>query len=99
MCLMAGFSLIEACASGRPVISYDVEWHRELVKDGETGFLIKEHDLDSLCKAVIYLLDHPSVADSLGKSARNLAFQNHDVKNVSKIKNCLYKELILKGKK
>jgi len=39
---MGGFSLIEAYAAGRPVVSYDVEWHSELVKNNETGFLIPE---------------------------------------------------------
>jgi hypothetical protein len=31
LCLMGGFSLIEACAAARPVIAYAVEWHLELV--------------------------------------------------------------------
>ncbi|MFC1755668.1 glycosyltransferase, partial [Thermoproteota archaeon] len=52
LCLMGGFSLIEACAAGRPIVSYDVEWHSELVKDNETGFLVREGDLEGLLKNI-----------------------------------------------
>ena len=41
--LMGGFfSLIECCASGRPTISYEVEWHSELIENERTGYLVKE---------------------------------------------------------
>jgi glycosyltransferase involved in cell wall biosynthesis len=59
LCLMGGFSLIEACAAGRPVISYDVEWHSELVHNNETGFLIPEGDVAEVVGRIEYLLDHP----------------------------------------
>jgi len=81
LCLMAGFSLIEACAAGRPVVSYDVEWHSELVKDRETGFLVKEHDIDGTVKALDWLLDHPIESDEMGRKAKTLAFERHDIPN------------------
>src|SRR4030042_5329897 len=40
LCLKGGFSLIESCWVGCPPIAYDIEWHYELVKNNETGFLI-----------------------------------------------------------
>ena len=94
LCLMAGFSLIEACAAGRPVISYDVEWHYELVKDRETGFLIKEHDIEGLVKSVSFLLDHPDEVTRMGQNARALAFERHDIENTSRIKCLCYEEIL-----
>lgn len=94
LCLMAGFSLIEACASERPVISYDVEWHYELVRNGETGFLIKEHDNKQLVAAVSYLLDHPDEAAEMGKNARDLALAKHDIRITLEIKRDCYRELL-----
>ncbi|HSL21761.1 MAG TPA: glycosyltransferase family 4 protein, partial [Vicinamibacterales bacterium] len=52
LCLMGGFSLIEACAAASPVVAYDVEWHSELVKDAMTGYLVPEHDLARLTAVV-----------------------------------------------
>lgn len=94
LCLMAGFSLIEACAAGRPVISYDVEWHYELVRNGETGFLIKEHDIKQLLNAVVFLLDYPDEAAKLGENAKKLAMEKHDIKKTTEIKKSCYKELL-----
>lgn len=94
LCLMGGFSLIEACAAGRPVIAYDVEWHYELVKNNETGFLIEEHDIDGLVDAIRFLLDHPDEADKLGNNAREFSFQRHELKASSNIKRQCYQELL-----
>jgi glycosyltransferase involved in cell wall biosynthesis len=97
LCLMAGFSLIEACAAGRPVVSYDVEWHYELVKSNQTGFLIPEHDVNGAVEALDWLLDHPGVSEEMGKKAKALAFEHHDLKSTSKIKIMCYSELLSQG--
>jgi len=94
LCLMGGFSLIEACVSGCPSISYDIEWHYELVKNGKTGFLIKENDLDGLTEAVVYLLDHPYEAQEMGTMARKLAIARHDISSTSEVKRNCYRELL-----
>jgi len=99
LCLMGGFSLIEAAASGRPVIAYDVEWHYELVKDGETGFLIKEGDTAAAAQKIGYLLDHPEIAAKMGENAKRLAFERHSLEETSKIKVKHYRELIEKHAK
>ena len=94
LCLKGGFSLIEACAAARPVISYDIEWHYELVKSGETGFLIKERDWDALTKSVIWLLDHPEDARTMGGRAREIAIARHDLSRASEVKKNVYKQLL-----
>jgi glycosyltransferase involved in cell wall biosynthesis len=94
LCLMGGFSLIEACAAGSPVIAYDVEWHRELVQQGATGFLVAEHDVDGVVAAVHWLLDHPLDASRMGADARRLAMARHDIQRTSQIKRDSYRELL-----
>jgi glycosyltransferase involved in cell wall biosynthesis len=94
LCLMGGLSLIEACAAGCPPISYDVEWHYELVKNGETGFLVKENNLHALTEAAKYLLDHPRQAKEMGEKARQLAMIHHRIAYTSEIKINCYKELL-----
>ena len=94
LCLMAGFSLIEACAAERPVVSYDVEWHYELVKNNQTGFLIPEHDVNGAVEALDWLLDHPEESEEMGKKAKALAFEHHDLKSTSKIKIMCYSGIL-----
>ena len=94
LCLMGGFSLIEACAAASAVVSYDVEWHRELIHDDETGVLLPEHDVDRLVTAVSALLDEPERRARLGAAARNLALSRHDVQQTMAIKQRCYAELL-----
>lgn len=94
LCLMGGFSLIEACASGRPVVAYDVDWHNELIVNDKSGFLIKEGNVEALCAAVEFLLDHPENARCLGEAARHIVFERHNDERTNAIKRKAYQDLI-----
>ena len=84
--LLDGFSLIEACAAGRPVIAYDVEWHYELVKDGKTGFLVEEGNVKKVVEKIEFLFKNPDIANKMGQEAKNLAYKRHNLENVIKLK-------------
>ena len=94
LCLMGGFSLIEACAAGTPVVSYDVEWHEELVKSGETGFLVKENDIEGVVTALDWLLDNAVQGQLMGQKAKALAFERHSLSNATAAKIRWYLELL-----
>jgi PEP-CTERM/exosortase A-associated glycosyltransferase len=47
---------LEAMARGRMFVASDVGGHRELIRDGETGFLFKADDVDALVEAVVRVL-------------------------------------------
>jgi glycosyltransferase involved in cell wall biosynthesis len=94
LCLMGGFSLIEACAAGRPVIAYDVDWHHELVVDGITGRLVPEHHIDGVAEAIGELLDDEAKAQQMGAAGRALAFARHDIHVASENRRRCYAELI-----
>ena len=94
LCLMGGFSLIEACASGRPVIAYDVEWHYELIKNEETGFLIEEGNTDKVTEKIITLLNDEQLAQRLGANAKKLTIEKYSIEETSKIKISVYDEIL-----
>jgi glycosyltransferase involved in cell wall biosynthesis len=91
---MGGFSLIEACAAASPVIAYDVEWHSELIRDGETGFLVAEHDVDRLTFVVSRLLDDPDLGVTLGMRAQELAVSRHGLAPTTAAKRNCYLEVL-----
>lgn len=64
-------ALIEALASGLPVISTDVPsgGTEELITDGMNGLIIPAGDGQALVKAMDKLLGGPAYADSLGREA------------------------------
>jgi glycogen(starch) synthase len=94
LCLMGGYSVLEACAAGSAVIAYDVDWHREIIVDGKSGLLVPEGDIDALEAGVLRLLDNPQLAHQLGKEAQAFVEQHHDERKTSEIKRDCYQHLL-----
>ena len=63
-------SLMEAMASGIPVIASDIPPNRELVTDGQTGFLVPVGDRVSFARTTGLLLADPNAARTVGNAAR-----------------------------
>lgn len=65
-----GIVLLEAMASGLPVVSTATQGAREAVEDGSTGILIPIGDARALCDAVQRLLNDPTSARKMGRRGR-----------------------------
>jgi glycosyltransferase involved in cell wall biosynthesis len=63
-------ALIEAMASGVPIIATDVSGSRQVIKDQETGLLVPPGDSQALAEAIQLLLTEPARADKLARQAR-----------------------------
>lgn len=61
---------IEAMAHGRPVVASDVPGLRDLVVDGETGYLVPPRDPQRLRAALLALLDDPELRRKMGLAGR-----------------------------
>ena len=63
--------ILEASASGRPVIASDISGCREAVDDGMTGILCRSRDSESLAEAVRCMIDKtPEERAEMGRRAR-----------------------------
>ncbi len=65
--------LIEAMASGVPVVSSAVSGIPELITDGVDGFLVPPGDPEALAAALKRLLGDPSLARRIGEAGRRTA--------------------------
>jgi glycosyltransferase involved in cell wall biosynthesis len=63
-------SLMEAMAAGVPVVASDIPPNRELVVDGETGFLVKVGDSVGLAQFTDRILADADLARRLGSAGR-----------------------------
>lgn len=61
---------LEAMAQGRMFVASDVGGHRELVRDGETGFLFPAGDAAALARAIDDVLDRRAEWPRIGDTAR-----------------------------
>lgn len=71
-------SLLEAMASGLPVIVSDIPGNREWVTPGKEGWLFLDGDADALAQAIVHAYDHRDILPEMGKTARRLAEQRAD---------------------
>jgi glycosyltransferase involved in cell wall biosynthesis len=67
--------VIEAMAHGRPVVASAVGGIPELVRDGETGFLVEPGDVAGLRAAIQRLLADPELRRRLGRAGRERAIE------------------------
>jgi glycosyltransferase involved in cell wall biosynthesis len=73
---LLGLSVLEAMASGTPVVCSRLGGLTEVVRDGETGFLVTPGDVDELHDRLATLLRNPGLAARIGRAARDLALQD-----------------------
>jgi glycosyltransferase involved in cell wall biosynthesis len=67
---LLGLTVIEAMASGTPVVCSCIGGVPEVVADGATGFLVPPGDVDALRDRLATLLHDHSLRERLGRSAR-----------------------------
>ncbi|MBX3013829.1 MAG: glycosyltransferase family 4 protein [Caldilineaceae bacterium] len=70
--------LSEAGAAGLPLIATQVGGIREIVQDGENGFLIPTGDVAALTQALRTLVENPNLRLTLGSAATTFVQQTFD---------------------
>lgn len=66
---------VQAFATSRPVVASAVGGVPEIVKDGETGWLVPPAQPEALAEAIARVVEHPAEASRVAEGARKLAEQ------------------------
>ena len=83
-----GFSVAEAMLAGRPVVATDVAGSRDLVVDGETGYLVPLNDAETAAARIVAMLRTPNLGQRFGKAGRKRISEQFDVRQrVSDLEN------------
>ncbi len=94
-------SVLEAMAVGKPVVATDVGGNRELIDNGETGFLVPFGDPKALSEAIIRLLRDPVLARMIGERAKERTIHRFSLENMVNQYESLYETALKqrRGKK
>jgi glycosyltransferase involved in cell wall biosynthesis len=76
-------SVLEAMATGRPVITTDVPGCRETVQDGENGLLVPAREAGPLREAMERLARDPDLRERMGQASLLLVRERFDVRAVN----------------
>jgi glycosyltransferase involved in cell wall biosynthesis len=74
-----GYTLIEAGLTGTPIATYDYDFHAEIIRDGETGYLAPLRDTRALANKVIRALADPQTSRAVGARLRDALLREHSL--------------------
>jgi len=89
-----GLSILEAQASGLPVVASRVGGIPGLIKDGETGILVEPLDPKALAGAVVDLYSNRSKLNNIGKAARASVENTHNAADMVSKTEDLYQKIV-----
>jgi glycosyltransferase involved in cell wall biosynthesis len=69
---MSGYVLLEAAREGKAVIASNVEWHPEVIIDGETGFLVEPTSVTQWKEKISRVLENDKIAVRLGDNLKKV---------------------------
>lgn len=85
--------LLEAAASGLPLVATDIEGCRLVVEEGGNGYLVEKGDAGAFSKALETLLIDPGMRVSMGKESRRIAEERFDQRLILERYIQLYRKL------
>lgn len=86
-------TILEASASGLPVVSTLHAGIKQAVEHGKTGFLVKEGDYLEMAKYIVYLLEKPSIAKKMGQAGRQKMQKEYNLPiQIAKLRQAIFEE-------
>ena len=88
------FAVLEALATGLPVVTTTVGGIPETIENGKNGFLVETFNPRAFSEKILYLLDHPAFAGEMGVQARKTIVEEYDWRIVVKDAMKVYAEAL-----
>ena len=89
-----GMVLLEAAATGLPIVGSRVGGIPECILEGKTGFLVPERDEDALARRMAELLEDPVRRHRMGAAGRALVEDRFDIDRQTAVLESFYDSLL-----
>lgn len=88
------FAVLEALATGLPVVTTTVGGISETIESGKNGFLVEPFNSKAFSEKILYLIEHPAFAAEMGALARKTMVEKYDWRIVVKDAMKVYDEAL-----
>lgn len=97
--IQEGFSnsIMEYMLCELPVICNDCGGNRELVVDGETGFVTPSENVEAVIEKLLYLREHPEVSKRMGQAGRQRVMSLCAIDKMVSNYESIYTRLLVRG--
>lgn len=89
-----GMVTIEAMALEKPFVNTDYPWAKEIVEDGETGFLVNPKSHTEFAEKINVLLTDAELASNMAKKGRTAAIKRFDIVKIAVQNITVYNSLV-----
>jgi len=87
-------TILEAMATGLPVVTTRHAGIPEMVRDGEDGFVVAERDVTAIAQALLTLVDRPDLRGLMGRKATRQVQQKADAVRLTAELEAIYSDVI-----
>lgn len=87
-------TILEAMASGKPIIAANVGGNSNLIIDGETGFLVRPKMVDDFAEKIIFLNKKREVIRDMGVNGARFIKENFSAEKMTRRYEALYYKLM-----
>ena len=87
-------TIVEAMATGLPVVTTRHAGIPEMVRDGEDGFVVAERDVNAIAQALLTLIDKPDLRLQMGRNAAMQVQQKADEVHLTAELESIYSDLV-----
>lgn len=88
-----GRVVIEGMVMRRPVIATAIGAPPEIIRHGETGYLVPPGDPEALADTIVKLFDHPEIAANLGDAARREVLRKYSIQRHAHLVESVFEEI------
>jgi glycosyltransferase involved in cell wall biosynthesis len=88
-----GLVLLEAMAAGLPIIALDGKGNKDLIKNGENGYLLTDQNPILFADTIFKLIERPELKESIAKYAQKFA-ANYSIENKTNELIAFYKSIL-----
>jgi len=87
-------TIVEAMATGLPVVTTRHAGIPEMVRDGEDGFVVAERDVTAIAQALLTLANNPELRALMGRNATSQAQQKADAVCLTAELEAIYRDVL-----